>query len=71
MRKVIEGSLNHDNLSDEIIMNISHVKKVSNNAFDTIITKINEARSIAAVTPEEKAEQEYKKLHIALQVSEI
>ena len=64
----MKGSLNHDNLSDEVIFNICRAKKVANNAWSTIITKINDARKLAAVTPEELCSQKYKLLHIELQV---
>ena len=63
MRKVSEGSLNHQNVSDKVINNICHAKKVSNNAWDTVISKINDARKAAAVTPEELAAQKHRLLH--------
>ena len=68
MCKVTTGSLNANNLCEEIIHNICHIKKVPNNAWDTIITKINDARRTAAVTPEQKAAQKLKSLHDGLQV---
>ena len=70
MRKVTTGSLNHENLSDEIILAICNVKKVENNAWKTIVGKINDARRSSVLTPALAAMREYKSMHDELQVTQ-
>ena len=61
MMKVPGGSLTAEKLAAEIVNQISHVKKLHNNAKDNIVNEIN-------TSPKDDASYRYKKLHDELQV---
>ena len=62
------GSLTTDKLAAETINQLSHVKKLHNNAKDNIVNEINLVRKSLATSPEDDASYRYKKLHDELQV---
>ena len=68
MMKVPSGSLTVEKLAAEIINQISHVKKLHNNAKDNIVNEINLVRKSLATSPEDDESYRYKKLHDELQV---
>ena len=68
MMKVPSGSLTVENLAAEIINQISHVKKLHNNAKDNIVNEINLVRKSLATSPEDDESYRYKNLHDELQV---
>ena len=68
MMQVPGGSLTAKKLADEIINQISHVKKLHNNAKDNIVNEISLVRKSLATSPEDDASYQYKKLHDELQV---
>ena len=68
MMQVPGGYLTAEKLATEIINQISHVKKLHNNAKDNIVNEINLVRKSLATSPEDDASYRYKKLHDQLQV---
>ena len=65
MMQVPGGSLIGEKLAAEIINQISHVKKLHNNAKDNIVNEINLVRKSLATSPEDDTfhHLRYKKLH--------
>ena len=68
MTQVAGGSLTGEKLCDEVIEQISHVKKVKPNAYENIVSEINAVRNTLVVTPEQEALWQYKSHHDELQV---
>ena len=68
IKQVPGGSLTAEKLADEIINQISHVKKLRNNAKDNIVNEINLVQKSLATSPEDDASYRYKKLYDELQV---
>ena len=68
MMQVPGGPLTAKKLAAEIISQISHVKKLHDNAKDNIVNEINLVRKSLAASPKDDASYPYKKLHDELQV---
>ena len=68
MMQVPGGPLTAKKLAAEIISQISHVKKLHDNAKDNIVNEINLVRKSLATSPKDDASYPYKKLHDELQV---
>ena len=68
MMKVSGGSLRAKNLAAEIINQISHVKKLHNNAKDNILNEISLVPKSLAISTDNDASYRYKKPHKELEV---
>ena len=71
MCQVTQGSLDNINLSDDVVKNICHVKKVPDSAWNTIVSKINNARHQISTTVDPEVVQTYKSLYDELQVCSV
>ena len=63
MMQVPGGPLTAKKLAAQIINQISHVKKLHDNAKDNIVNEINLVRKSLATSPKDDASYRYKKLH--------
>ena len=62
MKQVPGGSLTAEKLAADINQ-ISHAKKLHNNAKNNIVNEINLVRKSLATSPKDDASYRYKKLH--------